>query len=635
MASSIAFKSKVSGAIGVPTLYIAVKTSPQGVKYTNMPRMPVYVVVPRVRKAFDFYRIYPAPLVPSLVNRIIIVRKPHTPILPYPPALPEAFREIPDLPKLTAEMFAVHYRMNLIPDKYLKSFDVYTPHFLLFSGTKDWRPDKWSAFVLPSRLVYHKDVVNERLATQMSGFYSLYASIFKYEPDLNLLSLAGKEEGVYIRQYGKRVVRIEVSPSGWRTSNLPLLSLNLRRVDKAEPSLYYQWLYVRELIALYFVDIVEHVIRMSTENNTIRRRVAHIARDCIKYLSDIVNISQMLPIDNKHIFHLLTSVSDGRARASLIEVPVPYNDVRFLDTETSTDVSGIIRVYWRTPIELDVYRPYSGGYTLLPVFGSGVDRLGVPAIILRKDIRILSTTVARLPQRVDYRITKPSIYGSITHLPFLLYLASNKPYIVSLMALYILHRQLGGDESVWTAKTLALELLRACESRVILYDLDIYAANSLADPVLREPVALHTAVDLYAGIRGAPSSLLSEYVQSHLTSLHEIRTAFRRGASRIAHDMPRKEETERVNERVYFLDEGERSKDPAKRHLFARRKRALNRFGERSGEKDLSPVELLLAEKTGNVYDTRTLSVSVVEYTHVIDEAKQLRIFYCPLIPDL
>jgi len=632
-----------SGMVAVPTLYIITKITSGGPVYLPVSPLypPVYLPVPRVPGALGrqllAIRIVKVPRVPALVRGIIYdpAKAPLVPALPYPPSIPWIPAPVPDMPGLTADVYAMHYRMTLIPDKYLKSFDIYTPHFILFSGVRNWDPQKWPAFLTPSRILYHKEVTNERLAIQMSGFYSLYASIFKHEPDPHILALAAKDEGVYIRRFGAREIRVEVQAAGWRTNSLPLLSLNLQRIDKAEPSLYYQWLYIRELIALYFVDIVEHILKLATHNNSVRNRLRYLSLASRSPLSEIINISQTLPIDTKHIFHLLTSVSDGRTQTSLIEVPVPYYDMRFIRTTASTDISGIVRLHWRTPIEVDVYQPYLEGLSLAPIDRNSATIFGVPAILIWKDINILRTTVSRLPSRIDYRITKPSPYGDITWLPALLYFASNKPYITSLMALFILHRQLLNIREAWQPDTLALELLRASESRVVLYDLDTYAEGSPSDLIIREAVALHKADDLYAGLKSAPSSLLAEYVQNHLSSLYEIREEFKRRAKVVSYRLSREEETPLVNARIYGLGLDIDSRDPRKRKLFRRAERALNRPGVPRGDQPLSPISVVIAEKVQDRYDTRTTEVTIVENTYSNVVSKQLRLLYCPLVPTI
>jgi hypothetical protein len=586
------------------------------------------------------------PIVPAKIGRNIV-----DPFLTGPVTVPKASIRLPlidpppDVPDEQLRTLANHYRLTLVPDKYLKSFDVYLPHLLLTSATSYWEPAAWQYFLLPSRMIYHKRVSYERLSIQLSGFYSLYASIFRHEPDMNILSLAANVEGVYTRKYPNpdsgepgREVKIEVRPRGFRASKLPLLALNLNEIGRrSDSSMYYQWLYVRELLSLHYVDIVEDAIRLSRIHNDVANNMWRINNETAPYLGTTARVSDLLPIDDKHIFHMLTSTSDSQHLVSTVEVPVPYYDTRFLDCKLWIGGDGTPKALLRSPLKIDVYCPPYDVRVITDIMMEDKKLLGVPASLRynEESLILLRTAVARLPENIQYIITQPSAYADVRLLPFLLYMAVNKPYIVSLLALLLISRGALNDWGHEPNLTVVRDMMLAATGRVVLVDLDAYLPADEYDPFAKRAVTLFRADQIFDNISEPSTSLLSEYVTRHVDSLAEIREMFSKRKRASTNQFLRAEVEQYYGGRVYTLWPADRSKN-REHKLFFRGPKPLHRSDtdQQAGEKLFVQSDVIIAEPLGNVYDTRTITITAKERWTRSYRNKQIRLMYLPLVPE-
>jgi hypothetical protein len=412
-------------------------------------------------------------------------------------------------------------------DRYLIAMDVLTPHMLYATALGRVDNEALEALLYPTDLILYKKPSVKRLAAQMMGFYTAFAKNYQHEPQLSLLGHAFATPGKYYVRFSDWDLAIDVIGAKLRTKEWFDVALPPARNDVLNDA-YYQWLYLREVLALNYENLVPNTLSLMTQDEL--QVLSDVVRE---QLSDFpeCRVRKLMRLDDKYFyFGLAYSRRVYPSLGTSVEIPV------FVSERSQQTPLPALTYRQKTIMEmvLDAKSKRKVKYTSLTVGprpGPVIDVVLFPSLsdnksnyaplvlmATRKPWALSAASVRRLPR--GSTITVPPM-GDADHpewrMPLLL-LAFTKPYVTSVAALLL---QKYGERRI-TKEMAAKALKKAVFSRVMLSGLDFPRPpterfNQLVTPL--QPS------DIFGDFLSDRANVMSEYYYGYQRNLAKIRNA--------------------------------------------------------------------------------------------------------------
>jgi hypothetical protein len=367
----------------------------------------------------------------------------------------------------------------------------------------------------------------------MLGFYTAFAKTYQHEPQLSLLGFAFSDQGRYYFRFRRKQFCIDVVGTRLRTKEWFDIKKPHARSDVLNDA-YYQWLYIREMLALNYEIIVPRVLESCTERElALLNQLLRLEYDRHPHLPDV----KLMRFDDKYFyFGLAYSRRVFPSLGTAVEVPVfvDMNDFTFRTDEKRraarqaklpatwceakfdlalTETAKYVSVYVQPgeAIEVDMIMlplpsPATGQYASLSLISTD------------RPWSLIIASTRRLPSGELITVAPQSARNRLDWVLPLILLAYGKSYFVSVAAL-LLQKQ---TTTIIDQNAATNALKNALFSRVSLSGLDLPKAPSSR---LYQLMNSLSPEELFRDFVSDRANVMAEYIYGYQRSLAILRWA--------------------------------------------------------------------------------------------------------------
>jgi hypothetical protein len=413
-------------------------------------------------------------------------------------------------------------------DRYLIAMDILAPHMTYITAMSEVTNEGIVHALYPTDLVLYKRPTIPRLAAQMLGFYTAFAKTYQHEPQLSIVGHAFRSPGRYYLRFRGREIIIDVTGAKLRSKEWFDIKKPIARSDVLNDA-YYQWLYIRELLALNYETLVPRVLTLCSKrelnvlnqvvraefNNHPELHVQKVMRTDDKYLYfGLAYARRAFPTLGTTLeIPVFTSrneyaIADGQ-RVISVRLPAVVLEPKLQQTWTEKAKYVSVTVDPRDGVEEDVI--------LLPMTPfHAQEHASLSLIETRRPWALITASVRQLPSREPISVAPLGDADRPEWVLPLILLAYIKPYVVSIAGLLL---QKGVRDRI-DFETAAAALKRALFTRVSLSGVDLPKPPSARMPQLMSVV---TAQELFRGFVSDRANAIAEYLFGYQKSLAVLR----------------------------------------------------------------------------------------------------------------
>lgn len=405
-------------------------------------------------------------------------------------------------------------------DRYLIAMDVLAPHLLYASALSSVDNEALATILYPTDLILYKKPSIQRLAAQLMGFYTSFAKSFQHEPQLSIVGHAYRSPGKYYYAFDEWTLVVDILGARMRTKEWFDIALPPARSDVLNDA-YYQWLYIREILALNYEHLAPSVLALCDQDEL--RVLNMVVQDHLRSHPHF-KTPKLMRMDDKYLyFGLAYSRRVFPSLGTALEIPVfteaqmanslePIACTPALQQKIASNIEYVsVNLQPDSHVTVDVI--------LLPL--PEPQNVSYAPLVLVKTVKpwsLVTASVRRVPRGEALTVAPLSEEDRPDWVLPLLLMAYIKPYLVSVAALLLQKkgsRQVIKEEAANAIKT-------ALFTRICLSGLDVPRP---ATTKLNQLMSMLGPKDLFTDFISDRANVLAEYFYGYQLSLAKLRRA--------------------------------------------------------------------------------------------------------------